>query len=62
MTKEEIHKIAINALKSEDKLKKIRNEILQLLDTHGHISLYNKAIHDVLIIVDREISDAESEK
>lgn len=41
-------------------LDKIKAEIEQKLDTHGTISLYNKAINDVLKIIDNY--KAESEK
>lgn len=40
-------------------LDKIRAEIAQKLDTHGTISLYNKAINDVLAIFDKYKGESE---
>ena len=42
-----------------DRMDKIRAEIEQKLDTHGYISLYNKAINDVLQIHDKYNAESE---
>ena len=47
-------------MKQEPDLDKIRVEIEQRLGTHGYVSLYNRAINDVLLIIDKY--KAESEK
>jgi hypothetical protein len=38
---------------ADDVLDKLRAEIEQKFDTHGKVSLYNRAIHDVLEIIDK---------
>lgn len=43
-------------------LDKIRAEIEQKLDTHGTISLYNKAINDILQIIDKYKADRSEEE
>ena len=45
-----------------DKMDKIRAEIEQKLNTHGTISLYNKAINDVLQIIDKYKADRSEEE
>lgn len=44
---------ALKALEQEPILDRVRAEIEQKLGTHGNISLYNRAIYDVLMIVDK---------
>ena len=51
--------MAIKALEQESILDKIRAEIEQKLDTHGYISLYNKAINDVLSVIDKYKAESE---
>lgn len=53
---------AIKALEQEPILDKIRAEIEQKLNTHGYISLYNKAINDVLQIIDKYKAESERKK
>ena len=50
----------VEEMKQEPDLDKIRVEIEQRLGTHGYVSLYNRAINDVLLIIDKY--KAESEK
>lgn len=42
-------------------LDKIRAEIKQKLGTHGNLSVYNKAIHDALMIIDKYKAESEVE-
>lgn len=47
-------------MKQEPVLNKIRAEIEQRFGAHGNISLYNKAIHDVLMILDKYKAESEN--
>ena len=57
---DEAFDMAFKVLKQEPILDKIRAEIERKLNAHGTVSLYNKAINDVLEILDKY--KAESEK
>ena len=50
---------AIKVLEQEPVLDKVREEIEQKLGIHGTISLYNKAINDVLEIIDKHKAESE---
>ena len=50
---------AIKALEQEPILDKIRAEIERKLNAHGTVSLYNKAINDVLEILDKYKVESE---
>lgn len=52
----------ISVLEQEPILDKIRAEIEQKFNIHGTISLYNKAINDVLEIIDKYKADSEGKK
>ena len=57
-----INKENYEPAEQEPVLDKLRAEIEQKLGTHGNISLYNRAIYDVLMIIDRYKAESEDKE